>query len=194
MAAKPIRHISDPVLRRKTKRVLKIDWSIHQLVEDMMDTLEKSDGAGLAAPQIGVSLRVAVLWMPDEEPFAIINPEVIKCIGAREVEEGCLSLPGYQGKIKRSVSITVKCLDIEGKPLRIRARELLAQALEHEIDHLNGVLFIDYLESPDMLYKIEPKTAEQPVGEISKEGLVIGSPAGSNSEGKPPVPENTHAL
>ncbi len=194
MAAKPIRHISDPVLRRKTKRVLKIDRSIHQLVEDLMDTLEKSDGAGLAAPQIGVSLRVAVLWMPDEEPFAIINPEVIKRIGEREVEEGCLSLPGYQGKIKRSVSVTVKCLDIEGKPLRIRARELLAQALEHEIDHLNGVLYIDHLESPDMLYKIEPKPAEQPVGEISKEGLVIGSPARSNSEDKPPVPENAHAL
>ena len=194
MAAKQIRHIPDPVLRRKTKRVLKIDKSVFQLVEDMMDTLEQSDGAGLAAPQIGISLRVAVLWMPEEEPFAIINPEVVKRIGEREVEEGCLSLPGYQGKIKRSVSVTVKCLDVEGKSLRIRARELLAQALEHEIDHLNGVLFIDHLESPDMLYKLEPKPAEQPVGEISKEGLVIGSPAGSNSEDKPPVPENTHAL
>ena len=160
MAVKTIRHIPDPVLRRKTRRVLKIDKSVLNLVEDMMDTLEKSDGAGLAAPQIGVSQRVAVLWMPEEEPFAIINPEVVKRIGEREVEEGCLSLPGYQGKIKRSVSVTVKCLDIEGKPLRIRAKELLAQALEHEIDHLNGVLYIDHLESPDKLYKIEPKTAE----------------------------------
>ena len=135
-----------------------------------MDTLEKSDGAGLAAPQIGVSLRVAVLWMPDEEPFAIINPEVVKRIGEREVEEGCLSLPGYQGKIKRSVSVTVKCLDIEGKPLRIRAKEMLARALEHEIDHLNGVLFIDQLESPDKLYKIEPKQMENQAGEAPKEG------------------------
>ncbi|RJO63183.1 MAG: peptide deformylase [Dehalococcoidia bacterium] len=194
MAVKIIRQIPDPVLRRKTRRVLKIDKSVIELVEDMMDTLEKSDGAGLAAPQIGVSLRVAVLWMPEEEPFAIINPEVVKRIGEREVEEGCLSLPGYQGKIKRSVSVTIKCLDIEGKPLRIRAKELLAQALEHEIDHLNGVLYIDHLESPDKLYKIEPKTAEQAGGETPKEGLVIGSPAPPASEDKPPVPESAHAV
>ena len=143
MAVKTIRHISDPILRRKTKRVLKIDKAVFRLVEDMMDTLEQSDGAGLAAPQIGISLRVAVLWMPEEEPFAIINPEVVKRIGEREVEEGCLSLPGYQGRIKRSESVTVKCLDIEGKPLRIRAKELLAQAIEHEIDHLNGIVWLD---------------------------------------------------
>lgn len=194
MAVKTIRQIPDPILRRKTRRVLKLDKSVLELVEDMMDTLEKSDGAGLAAPQIGVSLRVAVLWMPEEEPFAIINPEVVKRIGEREVEEGCLSLPGYQGKIKRSVSVTVKCLDIEGKPLRIRAKELLAQALEHEIDHLNGVLYIDHLESPDKLYKIEPKPAEQTGGETSKEGLVIGSPAPSTAEDKPPVEESAHAV
>ena len=112
MAVKPIRHITDPVLRRKTKRVLKIDKTIHQLVDDMLDTLEKYDGAGLAAPQIGVSLKVAVLWLPDEQPFAMINPEVVKRIGQREVEEGCLSLPGYQGRVKRAVSVTVKCLDL----------------------------------------------------------------------------------
>jgi len=160
----------------------------------MMDTLEKSDGAGLAAPQIGVSLKVAVLWMPEEEPFAIINPEVVKRIGEREVEEGCLSLPGYQGKIKRSVSVTVKCLDIEGKPLRIRAKEILAQALEHEIDHLNGVLYIDYLESPDQLYKFEPKPAEKEGVEASKEGLIIDSPAVSTSSKNLMVPEDTHAV
>ncbi len=174
MAVKPIRHITDPVLRRKTKRVLKIDKTIHQLVDDMLDTLEKYDGAGLAAPQIGVSLKVAVLWLPDEQPFAMINPEVVKRIGQREVEEGCLSLPGYQGRVKRAVSVTVKCLDIEGKPLRIRAKELLAQALEHEIDHLNGIVFTDLLESPDKLYKLEPKPAEKADGQSSQKELVIG--------------------
>ena len=174
MAVKPIRHITDPVLRRKTKRVLKIDKTIHQLVDDMLDTLEKCDGAGLAAPQIGVSLKVAVLWLPDEQPFAIINPEVVKRIGQREVEEGCLSLPGYQGRVKRAVSVTVKCLDIEGQPLRIRAKELLAQALEHEIDHLNGIVFTDLLESPDKLYKLEPKPAEKAGGQSPQNELVIG--------------------
>jgi peptide deformylase len=170
---KPIRHISDPVLRRKTKPVLKIDKTVLKLIDDLMDTLENCDGAGLAAPQIGSSQRVAVLWMPEEEPFAIINPEVVKRIGEREVEEGCLSLPGYQGKIKRAQSVTVKCMDAEGKPVRIRAKELLAQALEHEIDHLNGILFIDHLPSPDLLYKIEPKPEKKP--ENAAKPLEIGA-------------------
>jgi peptide deformylase len=183
MAVKAIRQFSDPILRQKTKRVLKIDKTVLKLVDDMLDTLEKCDGAGLAAPQIGVSLRVAVLWLPDEDPFAIINPEVVKRIGQREVEEGCLSLPGYQGKVKRSVSVTVKCLDIEGKPLRIRAKELMAQALEHEIDHLNGVLFTDLLESPDKLYKIEPKPAAKEGSKPQVESLEIGPSS-------PPDPAN----
>ncbi len=194
MAAKTIHHISDPVLRRKTKRVLKIDRSVLKLVDDMVDTLEKSDGAGLAAPQIGVSLRVAVLWMPDEDPFAIINPEIIKRIGEREVEEGCLSLPGYQGKVKRAVSVTVKCLDIEGRSLKIRAKELLAQALEHEIDHLNGVLFIDHLESPDKLYKLEPKTVQTENGETLKEGLAIRNLVPSTLEKDLPIQEVARAI
>jgi peptide deformylase len=194
MAVKPIRYITDPVLRRKTKRVLKIDKTVLQLVEDMMDTLEKCDGAGLAAPQIGVSLRVAVLWLPDEQPFAIINPEVVKRIGQREVEEGCLSLPGYQGRVKRSVSVTVKCLDIEGKPLRIRAKELLSQALEHEIDHLNGVLFTDLLESPDKLYKIEPKSPEKDGVEQTKEAMVTGSPVPIGSSQGPVSNGNDSAV
>ena len=185
MAVKPIRHITDPVLRRKTKRVLKIDKTVLKLVDDMLDTLEKCDGAGLAAPQIGVSLRVAVLWLPDEDPFAIINPEVVKRIGQREVQEGCLSLPGYQGKVKRSVSVTVKCLDIEGKPLRIRAKELMAQALEHEIDHLNGVLFTDLLESPDKLYKIEPKPAAKEGPKPQAESLEIGPSSPPDSTNDP---------
>jgi len=166
MAVKPILHIGAPVLRRKARRISKIDKTVLRLVEDLTDTLEKSDGAGLAAPQIGVSLRVAVLWLPEQEPFAIINPEIIKRIGVREIEEGCLSLPGYQGKIKRSVSVTVKCLDIAGKPMKIRASELLAQALEHEIDHLDGILYPDHLEGTNKLCKVEPskeKTPKEPL-------------------------------
>jgi peptide deformylase len=193
MAVKKIHYISDPILRRKTQRVLKIDKSVLQLVEDLMDTLEKSDGAGLAAPQIGVSLRVAVLWMPEQEPFAIINPEVVKRIGERDVEEGCLSLPGYQGRIKRSVSVTVKCLDVNGKPLRIRANELLAQALEHEIDHLNGVLYIDHLESPDKLYKLEPRPVEQQSCETPKEGQISAKPVQSVQEAAPETWGSEHA-
>jgi peptide deformylase len=155
MAVKSICLAPNPVLRKKTKRVLAIDKSIVKLIKDMVDTMQDAEGLGLAAPQIGHSLRIAVLQMPKEEPFAIINPEVVKRIGEREVEEGCLSIPGYQGKIKRSMVVTVKGLDQQGKPLRIKAESLLAQALEHEIDHLNGVLYIDRLESADKLSKLE---------------------------------------
>jgi peptide deformylase len=184
MPAKTIRIYPDPILRRKTKRVLKIDKSILQLVEDMMDTLEESEGVGLAAPQVGVSLSIVVIWMPEEDPFAIINPEVVKRIGEREVEEGCLSIPGYQGKIKRAESVTVKGIDVEGKPLRIRAKELLSQALEHEIDHTNGILYIDHLESPDNLYKLEPRKADNQNVEKTEEVLVIGDIAPPECRGQ----------
>jgi len=156
MTVKPILQIDSPVLRRKTNRVTKIDKAVLRLIEDLTDTLEKSDGAGLAAPQIGVPLRVAVLWLHEQEPFVIINPEIVKRIGTREIDEGCLSLPGYQGRIKRSVAVTVKFLDIDGKPVKIRAKELLAQVLEHEIDHLDGILYVDRLEGSNKIYKVEP--------------------------------------
>ena len=100
-------------------------------------TLHDGGGLGLAAPQIGVTVGVIVLHTPDEEPFAVINPAVVKRIGEREVVEGCLSIPGYQGRIRRSVSVTVKGLDSQGKLRRIKATGVLAQALEHETDHLD---------------------------------------------------------
>jgi peptide deformylase len=126
----------------------------------MVETMQRTNGVGLAAPQVGVPLRVIVLQMPDEEPLAIINPEIVKRAGEREVTEGCLSIPGYAGEIKRSVSVTVKGLDRQGKPTRIKATGLMAQALEHELDHLNGVLYIDHLESRDKLFKVEAGTGE----------------------------------
>jgi peptide deformylase len=124
----------------------------------MVETMQKASGVGLAAPQIGVSLRVAVIQLPDEEPIALVNPEIVRRSGEREVVEGCLSVPGYAGDIKRSVSVTVKARDRQGKPVRIKATGLMAQALEHELDHLNGVLFVDHVEGPDKLHRAEAET------------------------------------
>jgi peptide deformylase len=120
--------------------------------------MQQASGVGLAAPQIGVPLRVVVIQLPDEEPVALINPEMVKRGGEREVVEGCLSVPGYAGDIKRSVSVTVKARDRQGKSVRIKASGLMAQALEHELDHLNGVLFVDHVESPDKLRRVETET------------------------------------
>jgi len=159
MAVVPIRIVPDPILRQKSKRVRTIDGSIRRLIGDMLETMHSDGGVGLAAPQIGVPLRVIVIGMPGEEEIALINPQVVRRKGERLVPEGCLSVPGYIGEIKRAEAVTVKGLDQKGKEIRIKAEELLAQALEHEIDHLNGVIYIDYLESMDELRKIEPEEA-----------------------------------
>jgi peptide deformylase len=99
--------------------------------------------------------------MPEEELMVIINPEVVKSDGEREVTEGCLSVPGYAGEIKRSVSVTVKGLNRQGKAIRIKATGLMAQSLEHELDHLDGVLFVDHVKSRDKLYKVEAGTGPE---------------------------------
>jgi peptide deformylase len=126
----------------------------------MIETMHAAPGVGLAAPQVGVSLRIIVIGMPHDEVKALINPEIVKSLGKRLVEEACLSVPGYGGEIERSVSVTVKGLDHRGKEIRLKGRELLAQVLEHEIDHLNGILYIDHLESPDKLYQVEAGEGE----------------------------------
>jgi peptide deformylase len=161
MAVLPIRTLPDPVLRQKSKRVKTIDGSIQKLIENMLETVRAAPGrAGLAAPQVGTSLRVIVIDIPGAENVVLINPEIVKCSGERPVTEGCLSVPGYYGEITRSESVTAKGRDASGKEIRIKAEELLAQALEHEIDHLNGILYIDHLESQDKLYKVEDETPQ----------------------------------
>lgn len=158
MAVLTIRALPNSVLRQRAKRVREIDGSIQKLVDDLLETMRHASGVGLAAPQVGVPLRVAVIQLSEEdEPLVLVNPQVVKRSGEREVEEGCLSIPGYRGEIKRSVSITVKGRDRKGREVRVKATDLLAQALEHEIDHLNGVLYVDHLESRDKLYKLEPE-------------------------------------
>jgi len=158
MAVLPIRTVPDPILRKKTKRVSTIDKSIKKLVANMRETLHADAGrVGLAAPQVGVSLRITVIGLPEEEDIILINGEIVRRKGHRLVTEGCLSIPGYVGELYRAESVTVKGLDINGKAIRIKAEGLLSQALEHEIDHLNGMLYVDRLESPDALRKIEPE-------------------------------------
>jgi len=156
MAILSILSSDNPVLRQKAKRVPAIDGSIQRLIDDMIETMQAAPGLGLAAPQVGVSLRVIVIQLPEKEPFALINPEVVRKSGEREVVEGCLCVPGYQGTIKRSLSVTVKGQNRQGKNVRRKAKELLAQVLEHEIDHLDGTLYIDHVEGMDKLYRIEP--------------------------------------
>ncbi|MFC1942070.1 peptide deformylase [Chloroflexota bacterium] len=161
MAVLPIRTLPDPILRQKAKRVTAIDGSIKKLVADMVETLHDDDGrVGLAAPQIGVSLRVTVIGIPDEDDIILINPEIVRKKGERQVSEGCLSIPGYLGQINRAESVTAKGLDLSGKEVRIKGEGLLAQALEHEIDHLKGQLYIDHMENMDELRKIEPEETE----------------------------------
>jgi peptide deformylase len=160
LAVLPIRFAGDPVLRQKTHHVKRIDASVQRLIDDLIETMHAAHGVGLAAPQVGQSLRVAVIGVPEQDVIVLINPEIVKRFGERRIEEGCLSVPGYVAEVTRSQTVTVKALDRDGRPLRVRAKEdLLAEALEHEIDHLEGVLYIDYLESPDQLIKLEPNVA-----------------------------------
>ncbi len=170
MAVLPILEFPHRLLRTKAKRVRKIDKSIHRLVEAMLETMADAQGVGLAANQVGVLRRVIVIQLPEEEPRVYINPEIVHREGERDVVEGCLSVPGYRGTITRSLWLKLKGLDRTSKLVRLRADGLLAQALEHEIDHLNGILFMDHLKSHQELEKVQPEVEETPaevaVGQI----------------------------
>ena len=158
MAVRPILEFPHRALRQKARKVRKIDRSVQNLVDDMLDTLWDVGGVGLAANQVGVLRRVIVIQIPEEEePRIYINPEIVHREGEREVEEGCLSIPGYHAFITRSIWLKAKGLDRQSRLVRLRAEGLLAQALEHEIDHLNGILYLDHLESHQQLLKIEPE-------------------------------------
>jgi peptide deformylase len=176
MAVIPIRTVPDPVLRQKARRIKTIDRAVRKLIGDMQETLKASNGVGLAAPQVGVSLRLIVISLPRKEQkneeFVIINPEVVRRKGERILKEGCLSIPGYFGEIKRSESVKIKGLDRSGKEIKLHGEDLLGQALEHEIDHLNGVLYVDHLESQDKLHEVEPESESEPESETSR-GLSV---------------------
>ncbi len=141
-----------------------MDKFILELVENMLETMPHENGVGLAANQVGTLNKVAVIQTPEmEEALVLINPVVLERLGERIVEEGCLSIPGYRGELIRSKTVKVRAQDGRGKRYTIKADGLLAQALEHETDHLEGTLYIDHLESKDKLYKVDndPTDVEQ---------------------------------
>jgi peptide deformylase len=142
------------VLRNKARKVSRFDDNIRTLVEDMIETMRDAPGVGLAAPQIGVPLQIAVVEAEKDELYVLVNPEIVKTEGEHILDEGCLSVPGYWGKVKRAEKVTVKARDAHGQEIRISAAEgLLGQALQHEIDHLNGMVYVDRLDSLDDLQR-----------------------------------------
>jgi len=150
MAIRTIRVEDDPILRKKSKEVTVFDEKLQLLVDDMIETMHDSDGVGLAAPQIGVLKRVVVIDLYDEEgPIALINPVMIEKSGSQVGEEGCLSLPGKHGIVDRPSNVKVQFEDVHGDSYEIEGEELLARALCHELDHLDGVLYIDRLVTPE---------------------------------------------
>ena len=153
MSLLEIRIAPDPILRKKARPVKRVDDAIRKLARNMIETLQDANGVGLAANQVGVLKRVVTIQLPEEEPRVFVNPLITKRVGEREIKEGCLSVPGYFGLINRSVTIRARALDEWGAKFRLSAEELLAQAIEHEIDHLNGILFLDHLESHEKLWK-----------------------------------------
>jgi peptide deformylase len=162
LAILTIRIVPDPVLFKKARKIAKITPRHKKLADDMVATMDHHNGVGLAANQIGVLERVAVVRTPGmEEALVLVNPEIIKQEGEREVEEGCLSVPGYRGMVTRSEKIRARYQSLAGKPLKVEADELLAQALEHEIDHLNGILYLDHLISHETLRKVDEHPTEE---------------------------------
>ena len=157
MAIRVVRENGDEILRKKSREVESIDDKIRAILDDMVETLHKYNGVGLAGPQIGILKRIIVIDLYDDEwPMKLINPAIIREKWKQEVEEGCLSFPNQYGKIIRPAEVTVEALNENGEKVKIKAKELLAQALCHEIDHLNGILFVDKI-LPGTLEYVEPK-------------------------------------
>jgi peptide deformylase len=141
----------DPILKQTAKPVAKVDDSIRTLVKDMFETMYAADGVGLAAPQVGILQRVIVLdttpRQPESKPIAMINPEIIAMEGETTYTEGCLSIPGEAEDVDRAAIVTVKFLDPEGKEQTLKCDGLLAIAVQHETDHLNGTVFVDHVST-----------------------------------------------
>jgi peptide deformylase len=163
MALLPIVKVPDPVLRQKTRKIKKIDASIQKLIDDMIETMYDAPGVGLAANQVGVSLRLCVIDCPNSSPglVVLVNPEIVKRSGTQECDEGCLSLPGYYGNVQRSEKVVVKGLNRDGRPVRYHATGLFAECVEHEVDHLEGNLYFDLLDNMEKLLPVRQRPQDE---------------------------------
>lgn len=163
-----IRKIGDPVLRKKAIKVPKVTKETHKLLNDMLETMRAAHGQGLAAPQIGVGQRVAIVEVPPKDDivgsgvlYELINPEVVKVFDdTSEHQEGCLSIPGWRGDVSRPLKVVVRALDREGNRVKHEVEGHVARAFLHEIDHLDGVLYIDKLVSPDRVWRVNEDAEE----------------------------------
>lgn len=161
MAIQKIITAENPILRQKGKKVHRFDSSIQKLIDDMFETMHAAHGAGLAAPQIALSLRVFVAEYEDRK-VAMVNPEIIKAEGEEIGTEACLSIPGYAGdNIRRAANVIVRGQDARGKPIKVRAEGWFARILQHEIDHLDGILFLDRLDRPEDLREVREEEWEE---------------------------------
>lgn len=164
MAIRNIREYGDEILTKRSKDVEVVNDKIRELVRDMFDTMHKFNGLGLAAPQVGILKRIIVIDLYEEgDSFALINPVLVSKNGKQIVDEGCLSFPNQFGKVERPEEVVVSALNEKGEKIKLTAKGLLAQALCHEIDHLNGELFIDKV-IPGTLEIIKPEDIEEKKG------------------------------
>jgi peptide deformylase len=154
MVYKVVRYLNNPVLERPSDPVTEFDTpELHKLVDDMFETMRDAHGIGLAAPQIDIPKRITVIDIsPSEEnkppdPIVLINPEIVSVEGKQTAEEGCLSIPGFREPVTRAKKATVVACNVKGEPFEITGEDLLARAFQHEIDHLNGILFISHLSA-----------------------------------------------
>jgi peptide deformylase len=161
MVTRAILTAEEPILRERARKVTHFDASLHRLLDDMLETMRDAPGIGLAANQIGVPLQVAVIEL-EEKVTELINPQLVRTSGEIVDWEGCLSIPGFVAEVKRHGTVTAKARNRHGKEFRVKAEELFARALQHEIDHLNGVLYIDYLESLEELVRVSDHSSEVP--------------------------------
>ena len=156
MAIRIVREDGDEILRKKSREVEVVDDKIRQILDDMVDTLHNYNGVGLAGPQIGLLKRLVVIDLYDDKgPIKLVNPRIIKQKGEQEVEEGCLSFPNQFAKIIRPLEVTIEALNENGKKIKLKGEGLLAQAISHELDHLDGILFVDKI-IPGTLQYVEP--------------------------------------
>ena len=176
MAIREIITIGHPTLRQKARKVTRFTPELKKLIDDMVETMRTAPGVGLAAPQVNVAEQVIVVELPaDEEEgtpaelYAFVNPEIVKTSRNKEEgQEGCLSIPGYVGEVERHTEIVVRGQDAYGKPQRVKAYDYLARIFQHEIDHLDGVLFIDRVADPSKIHQVTEEEAAHPSPEVAE--------------------------